>query len=52
MDCPGVIVPCCLISEEEVASAIKELRVGKCLVILVWWVNGDCIWWFWYNVDD
>ena len=29
MDCPGVIVTCCLISEEEVASAIKELRVIK-----------------------
>ena len=28
MDCPEVMGPCCLISEEEVASAIKILRWG------------------------
>ena len=29
VDCPEVMGPCCLISEEEVASAIKGLKIGK-----------------------
>ena len=29
VDCPEVMVPCCLISEEEVAAAIKGLKMGK-----------------------
>ena len=29
MDCPEVIGPCCLNSEEEVAAAIKGLKIGK-----------------------
>ena len=29
MDCPEVMGPHCLISEEEVASAIKGLKIGK-----------------------
>ena len=29
MDCPEVMGPCCLISEEEVAAAIKGLKMGK-----------------------
>ena len=27
--CPEVKRPCCLISEEEVASAIKTIKIGK-----------------------
>ena len=29
VDCPEVMGPCCLISEEEVAAAIKGLKIGK-----------------------
>ena len=29
VDCPEVMGPCCLISEEEVASAIKGLKMEK-----------------------
>ena len=29
VDCPGVMGPHCLISEEEVAAAIKGLKIGK-----------------------
>ena len=29
LDCPEVMGPCCLISEEEVAAAIKKLKIGK-----------------------
>ena len=29
VDCPEVMEPCCLISEEEVAAAIKGLKMGK-----------------------
>ena len=29
MDCPEVMGPCCLISEEEVAGVIKGLKMGK-----------------------
>ena len=29
MNCPGVMGPCCLISEEEVAASIKGLNIGK-----------------------
>ena len=29
VDCPAAMGPCCLISEEEVAAAIKELNIGK-----------------------
>ena len=29
MDCPEVMGPHCLISEEEVAAAIKGLEIGK-----------------------
>ena len=32
MDDPEVMGPCCLISEEEVAAAIKELNIGKAAV--------------------
>ena len=35
VDCPKVMGPCCLISEEEVAAAIKGLKWGKQLVLLV-----------------
>ena len=28
MDCPEVIEPCCLISEEVVAAAIKGFKIG------------------------
>ena len=29
VDCPEVMVPCCLIFEEEVAAAIKGLTIRK-----------------------
>ena len=29
VDCPGLMGPCCLISEEEVEAAIKGLKIGK-----------------------
>ena len=29
VDCHEVMGPCCLISEEEVAAAIKGLKIGK-----------------------
>ena len=29
VDCPEVMGPCCLISEEEVAAAIKGLQIEK-----------------------
>ena len=29
MDCPEVMGPCCLISEEEVVADIKGLKMGK-----------------------
>ena len=29
VDCPEVMGPCCPISEEEVAAAIKGLKIGK-----------------------
>ena len=29
MDCPEVMGPCCLISEEEVSAAIKEFKIAK-----------------------
>ena len=29
MDCPGVMGPCSLISEKEVAGALKGLKIGK-----------------------
>ena len=29
MDCPEVMGPCCLISEEKIPAAIKGLRIGK-----------------------
>ena len=29
VDCPQVMGPCHLISEEEVAAAIKRLKIGK-----------------------
>ena len=29
VDCPEVMGPCCLISKEEVAAAIKGLKMGK-----------------------
>ena len=29
VDCPEVMGPRCLISEEEVAAAIKGLKIGK-----------------------
>ena len=29
VDCPEVMGPCCLISEEDVAAAIKGLKIGK-----------------------
>ena len=33
VDCPEVMGLCCLISEEEVAAAIKGLNIGKALEI-------------------
>ena len=36
VDCPEVMGPCCLISEEAVVSAIKGLKIGNQLVLLVW----------------
>ena len=36
VDCTEVMGPCCLIYEKEVASAIKALKMGKQLVLLVW----------------
>ena len=35
-DCPEVMGSCCLISGEEVAAAIKRLKLEKQLVLLVW----------------
>ena len=29
MDCPEVMGPCCLISEGDVAAAIKGLNIGN-----------------------
>ena len=29
VDCPEVMRPCCFISEEEVAAAIKRFKIGK-----------------------
>ena len=29
VDCPEVMGPCCLISKEEFAGAIKGLQIGK-----------------------
>ena len=29
VDCPEVMEPCCLILKEEVATAIKGLKIGK-----------------------
>ena len=29
VNCPGVMEPCCLISKEEVKSAIKGLHIGN-----------------------
>ena len=41
VDCPEVMGPCCLISEEEVVSAIKGLKWEKQLVLLVyiWFIS-------------
>ena len=36
VDCLEVMGPHCLISEEEVAAAIKGLKMEKQLVLLVW----------------
>ena len=36
VDCLEVMGPWCLISEEEVAAAMKGLKIGKQLVLLVW----------------
>ena len=36
VDCPELMRPCCLILEDEVAAAIKGLKIGKQLVVLVW----------------
>ena len=35
LDCPEVMGPCCLISEEVVSAAIKGLKVRKQLALLV-----------------
>ena len=35
VDCHEVMGPCCLLSEEEVAEAIKGLKMAKQLVLLV-----------------
>ena len=34
--CPEVMWPCCFISEKGVAEALKVLKLGKQLVLLVW----------------
>ena len=39
-DCTEVMGYCCIISEEEVAAAIRGLK------------DYEGIWWFWYKVDD
>ena len=50
VDCTEVIEPYCLISEEEVAAAIKGLKsswsywCGEC--------DDEGRWWFLYKVDD
>ena len=36
LDCPEVMGPCFLIFKEEVAPAIKGLKMGKKLVLLMW----------------
>ena len=36
VDCHKVMGPCCLISEEELAAAIKGLKKENQLVLLVW----------------
>ena len=36
VDCPAVMGPCCLTSEEGIAAAVKGLKWGKQLVLLVW----------------
>ena len=37
VDCPEMMGPCCLIiSKEEVAAAIKGLKIGKQPVLLLW----------------
>ena len=36
VDCPEVRGPHYLISEEEVAAAIKGLKIGKAARLLVW----------------
>ena len=43
-DCPEVMGPCCLLSEEEVAAAIKGLKIGK--------ADDEGIWCFWYKVVE
>ena len=35
VDCPEVMGPCCLILDEEVATANKGLKMEKQLVLLV-----------------
>ena len=39
VDCPEVMGPHCLISEEEVAAAIGGLKIGEVAILLVLWVR-------------
>ena len=50
VDCPGVMGPHRLISEEEVAAAIKGLKIGK--EAGPTGVVSEGSWWFSFKVDD
>ena len=53
VDCPEVMGPHCLILEEEVAAAIKGLKIGKAAGSTrcsEWDDEGS--WCFWFKVDD
>ena len=51
MDCPEVIGPCCLISEDVEAAIIwKKRKFGLSYRWSEW--DNEGIWWFWYKVAD
>ena len=52
VDCPELTGPCFLISEEEVAAAIKGLKMGKAAGPIGVVVCAEGSWWFWFKVDD
>ena len=47
MDYPEVMGSRCLILEEDVAAAIKEMKKGKAAAVV-----SEGSWWFWFKVDD